>query len=124
MRSVANGQAKIDPELASRVLSEFKSYQKAEVAEVYQPLTPREQEILQLMSEGLPNKTIATRLSISERTVTTHVANIYTKLQVNNRVLRHPRSHAEADPRPRYLGRRTRWRAPTTSPLGSVNSHR
>ena len=86
VRSVANGQAKIDPELASRVLSEFQSYQKAEVAEVYQPLTPREQEILQLMSEGLPNKTIATRLSISERTVTTHVANIYTKLQVNNRV--------------------------------------
>jgi two-component system, NarL family, response regulator LiaR len=86
VRSVANGQAKIDPELASRVLSEFKSYQKAEVAEVFQPLTPREQEILQLMSEGLPNKTIATRLSISERTVTTHVANIYTKLQVNNRV--------------------------------------
>jgi DNA-binding NarL/FixJ family response regulator len=86
VESVAAGQAKIDPELASRVLSEFKSYQKAEVAEVYQPLTPREQEILQLMSEGLPNKTIATRLSISERTVTTHVANIYTKLQVNNRV--------------------------------------
>ena len=86
VESVAAGQAKIDPELASRVLSEFKSYQKAEVAEVYQPLTPREQEILQLMSEGLPNKTIATRLSISERTVTTHVANIYTKLHVNNRV--------------------------------------
>ncbi len=49
-------------------------------------LTPREREILQLMSEGLPNKTIASRLSISERTVTTHVANIYAKLHVNNRV--------------------------------------
>jgi DNA-binding NarL/FixJ family response regulator len=53
---------------------------------VYQPLTPREREILKLMSDGLPNKTIASRLSISERTVTTHVANIYSKLQVNNRV--------------------------------------
>ena len=72
--------------LASKVLSEFQNYQKAEVAEVYQPLTPREREILQLMSEGLPNKTIANRLSISERTVTTHVANIYSKLHVNNRV--------------------------------------
>jgi len=38
------------------------------------------------MSDGLPNKTIASRLSISERTVTTHVANIYSKLHVNNRV--------------------------------------
>jgi DNA-binding NarL/FixJ family response regulator len=86
VRSVAAGEAKIDPDVASRVLNEFQSYQKADVAEVYQPLTPREREILQLMSEGLPNKTIASRLSISERTVTTHVANIYTKLQVNNRV--------------------------------------
>lgn len=86
VRAVAAGQAKIDPEVAAKVLSEFQSYQQSDIQEAYQPLTPREREILQLMSEGLPNKTIATRLSISERTVTTHVANIYTKLQVNNRV--------------------------------------
>jgi DNA-binding NarL/FixJ family response regulator len=86
VRSVAAGEGRLDPALASKVLSEFQSYQKAEVADVYQPLTPREREILQLMSEGLPNKTIANRLSISERTVTTHVANIYSKLHVNNRV--------------------------------------
>jgi DNA-binding NarL/FixJ family response regulator len=86
VRSAARGEAKLDPALASQVLSEFQTYQKAEVAEVYQPLTPREREILKLMSEGLPNKTIASRLKISERTVTTHVANIYAKLHVNNRV--------------------------------------
>lgn len=86
VQAVAKGEAKIDPEVAAKVLSEFQHYQQAEVQEAYQPLTPREREILQLMSEGLPNKTIATRLSISERTVTTHVANIYSKLQVNNRV--------------------------------------
>ncbi len=86
VKSVAQGQGKLDPALASQVLSEFQSYQKAEVADVYQPLTPREREILRLMAEGLPNKTIASRLSISERTVTTHVANIYSKLHVNNRV--------------------------------------
>jgi len=86
VRSVAAGEGRLDPVLAGKVLSEFQSYSKAEVADVYQPLTPREREILQLMSEGLPNKTIATRLSISERTVTTHVANIYSKLHVNNRV--------------------------------------
>ncbi len=86
VRSVAAGEGRLDPGLASKVLTEFQSYQKAEVAEVYQPLTPREREILQLMSEGLPNKTIANRLSISERTVTTHIGNIYAKLHVNNRV--------------------------------------
>lgn len=86
VRSVAAGEGKLDPQLALRVLTEFQNYQKNETSEVFQPLTPREREILQLMSEGLPNKTIASRLSISERTVTTHVANIYSKLHVNNRV--------------------------------------
>jgi DNA-binding NarL/FixJ family response regulator len=86
VKEVARGHAKLDPELADQIISEFQSYQVAEVAEVFQPLTPREREILQLMSDGLPNKAIAARLSISERTVTTHVANIYSKLHVNNRV--------------------------------------
>jgi NarL family two-component system response regulator LiaR len=86
VRSAARGEAKLDPALATQVLSEFQAYQKADVADVYQPLTPREREILRLMSDGLPNKTIASRLKISERTVTTHIANIYSKLHVNNRV--------------------------------------
>lgn len=86
VKSVAGGEAKLDPALAFQVLSEFQSYQSAEMADVYQPLTPREREILKLMSEGLPNKTIASRLKISERTVTTHIANTYSKLHVNNRV--------------------------------------
>lgn len=87
VRQVASGSGQIDPGIASRVLDEFQGYQKSEVTEgVFQPLTPRERQILQHMADGLPNKTIAARLQISERTVTTHVANIYTKLHVNNRV--------------------------------------
>ncbi len=86
VRAVARGAGRIDPQIASKVLSEFQTYQETDVANAFQPLTPREREILQLMSDGLPNKTIASRLSISERTVTTHVANIYQKLHVNNRV--------------------------------------
>lgn len=86
VRKVADGHAAMDPGLAGRFLDEFEHYNRNPVSEVYQPLTPRERETLQLMSEGLPNKVIARRLGISERTVTTHVANIYTKLHVNNRV--------------------------------------
>jgi DNA-binding NarL/FixJ family response regulator len=87
VRQIAAGSGQIDPGIASRVLDEFQNYQKTQVTEgVFQPLTPREREILQHMADGLPNKTIAARLQISERTVTTHVANIYTKLHVNNRV--------------------------------------
>lgn len=86
VRAVAHGEMQLDPQLASQVLNEFEGYRSNDVADAFQPLTPREQETLSLMSEGLPNKTIASRLSISERTVTTHVANIYSKLHVNNRV--------------------------------------
>jgi len=86
VRAVARGEATIDPAVASQVLSEFQALGRAEVDEGFQPLTAREREILHHMSDGLPNKTIARRLQISERTVTTHVANIYSKLHVNNRV--------------------------------------
>ena len=86
VRTVAAGQGTMDASLASKLLAEFQTYQQAEISDGYQPLTPREREILQLMSQGLPNKTIASRLAISERTVTTHIANIYSKLHVNNRV--------------------------------------
>ena len=86
VRAVGRGEMRLGPELASQVLTEFEGYLKTDTKEVFQALTPREQEILRLMSDGLPNKAIASRLSISERTVTTHVANIYAKLHVNNRV--------------------------------------
>lgn len=86
VRAVARGEMQLDPQMATQVLTEFESYRSNEVSEAFQPLTPREQEILGHMSEGLPNKAIAARLGISERTVTTHIANIYSKLHVNNRV--------------------------------------
>lgn len=49
------------------------------------PLTPREQEVLDLLAEGLPNKTIARRLTISEYTVKFHVNAILTKLNAASR---------------------------------------
>lgn len=49
-------------------------------------ISPREQEVLRLLSEGYSNRDIAVKLSISESTVKTHVGNIYTKLNVNSRV--------------------------------------
>jgi DNA-binding NarL/FixJ family response regulator len=48
-------------------------------------LTPREQEVLQLLAEGLPNKTIADRLHISEHTVKFHVNAILSKLGAQSR---------------------------------------
>jgi len=50
-----------------------------------EPLTPREVEVLGLIAEGLPNKTIAARLGISESTVKFHVNAILGKLGVESR---------------------------------------
>ena len=52
------------------------------VEPLVEPLTPRELEVLRLMAEGLPNKTIAARLDISEHTVKFHVNTILGKLGV------------------------------------------
>jgi DNA-binding CsgD family transcriptional regulator len=49
------------------------------------PLTEREREVLRLLAEGLQNKAIALELSISEKTVKTHVSNILAKLQLADR---------------------------------------
>jgi DNA-binding response OmpR family regulator len=49
-------------------------------------LTPREQEVLELLAGGLRNAEIAKRLVISPKTVATHVAHIYEKLGVRSRV--------------------------------------
>jgi DNA-binding NarL/FixJ family response regulator len=50
-----------------------------------QPLTEREREVLQLLALGLPNKTIARRLSVSEHTVKFHVGSLLAKLAAGSR---------------------------------------
>jgi two-component system nitrate/nitrite response regulator NarL len=50
-----------------------------------EPLTPREHEVLQLVAEGLPNKTIADRLHISEHTVKFHINALMGKLGAQSR---------------------------------------
>ena len=51
-----------------------------------EPMTPREIEVLELLTEGLSNKAIAARLGISDQTVKFHIASIMGKLGASNRV--------------------------------------
>jgi two-component system, NarL family, response regulator YdfI len=55
------------------------------LAELAEPLTPRESEVLQMLASGLGNKEIAARLTISEHTVKFHVASILGKLGASTR---------------------------------------
>jgi DNA-binding NarL/FixJ family response regulator len=55
------------------------------IAELAEPLTPRENEVLQMLASGLANKEIAARLVISEHTVKFHVASILGKLGAASR---------------------------------------
>jgi two-component system, NarL family, response regulator YdfI len=59
--------------------------ERAHVATLLQPLSPREVEVLGMLAEGLGNKTIAWRLGISEHTVKFHVGSIFNKLNATSR---------------------------------------
>lgn len=54
-------------------------------AELFEPLSDRELEVLQLIAEGLTNQEVGEKLFLSLNTVKAHTRNIYGKLGVNNR---------------------------------------
>ncbi len=69
----------------SKALSERLLEESPVLEEPNETLTRREEEVLELLSRGLPNKAIARELSISEHTVKFHVSSLYGKLGVGSR---------------------------------------
>lgn len=80
---VHSGGAPMTSEIARLVVQSFQATPVTGVEEL--SLSPREREILVLLSEGITNKEIALRLGISSETVRTHLGHIYEKLHVQGR---------------------------------------
>jgi DNA-binding NarL/FixJ family response regulator len=84
VRGAADGHAVLDPAVQRRLLA-LATQHTAPPASGAAALTAREQEILQLIGEGLRNRQIATRLVISEATVKTHINNLFAKAGLHSR---------------------------------------
>ncbi len=83
IRAVARGEGALHTSIARRLMLEIKRPPERNRTDA--PLTPRELEVLQLIAKGLSNREIADRMSVSIRTVTTHVGSILDKLHLANR---------------------------------------
>ncbi len=80
---ILQGGAPISPIIARLMLKKFKAPEVK--AFDIEPLTEKQQDILLYVSQGFTSREIAEKLGISYYTVTTHIKNIYEKLQVNSR---------------------------------------
>lgn len=93
IRTVADGFSLIYPSVARRVLDEFGRLKDQGVPTAsdpsgdsgYNDLTTREREVLHLVAGGRANKEIGHELGITERTVKTHISNIFSKLELSDR---------------------------------------
>jgi DNA-binding NarL/FixJ family response regulator len=94
IRGVMQGESQLDPSIARKVLGEFQrlaseppreTARQAPEELVIEPLTPREEQVLNLLVEGLSNREIGAQLHLTEGTVKNYVSTIIAKLQANDR---------------------------------------
>jgi len=86
LKTAAQGGYFLDPSLSNEVARKLIDFPRQQGANnsAYGTLTPREQEIIRLVAQGIPSKEIASRLFISAKTVTNHRTNIMNKLDLHN----------------------------------------
>lgn len=84
VRAVARGESVLQPWLAEKAMRRL-SARSDNADRSTEKLSEREFDVLRLAARGLPNKEIAMRLGLSVRTVHSHLANIFLKMQVGSR---------------------------------------
>jgi DNA-binding NarL/FixJ family response regulator len=95
IREVMTGGSPLDPKAARVLLTQRRAGSSAEQG-VH--LTGREREVLRMVGDGHPNKVIARRLGISERTVKAHLTSVYQRLGVTDRTQAALWAQRHADP--------------------------
>lgn len=83
---LAAGRSYLSPSLAMKVLEAMRAPAEVPKESPLDTLTPREEDILRLVSEGLSNKEVARRLDLQEKTVKHYMTSILQKLHARNRV--------------------------------------
>ena len=83
VRGAHRGEPQLHPEAAKMLFG--LATRKPAIPEAVIPLTERERQVIALLAEGLSNKQIARTLSVSETTIKGHVANILSKLELQDR---------------------------------------
>lgn len=86
IRAVYSGAVVLHPGVAAAVIQAFGRPSMAPLGSSQAGLSPREQDVLQLLAQSLSNKEIARELSISIRTAQNHIASIFRKLELDDRV--------------------------------------
>lgn len=84
IQAVHRGETQLHPDITKKLIDRVTASQKG-ADTVPGDLTPRELEVLALIAQGQSNREIATTLTISEKTVKTHVGNILSKLHLSDR---------------------------------------
>jgi DNA-binding NarL/FixJ family response regulator len=82
---VAQGEAIFSPQIAQRLVQYFTNMRPAIPEQAFPDLTEREREVLALIVDGKSNAQIADMLVLSPKTVSNHISNIFSKLQVVDR---------------------------------------
>ena len=86
MRTSLKNELICSPRITHALFQEMRRRQKGRSAsEAHKPLTPREQQVIRLLSMGFSNKGIANKLHLSEATVKNHLHNVFVKLGVHKR---------------------------------------